>query len=229
MKGEALSWYKWMFQNNQLTDWVSFAKALELRFGPSTYENHQAELFKLKQMGSIAEYQATFEKIGNQVRGLPHKAMLNCFIYGLVPEIRNELAIQKPTNISQAIGLAKLIESKIKDCKPKFSKPFQHQNHNPPLSQPTLPKPLPAKTSPLNNTQINQNPRPATSNNPKLPIKRISPTQMQERRALGLNYNCNEKFVIEHKCATGRYLLLILEPDEDDEPLPDTTNNPDPT
>jgi hypothetical protein len=100
MKGEALSWYKWMFQNNQLTDWNSFAKALELRFGPSTYENHQAELFKLKQLGSVAEYQATFEKIGNQVRGLPHEAMLNCFISGLLLEIRNELAIQKPSNIS---------------------------------------------------------------------------------------------------------------------------------
>lgn len=37
MKGEALSWYKWMYHNHQLVDWHSFTRALELRFGPSSY------------------------------------------------------------------------------------------------------------------------------------------------------------------------------------------------
>jgi hypothetical protein len=111
MKGEALGWYKWMSLNNQLTDWNSFSRDLELRFGPSTYENHQAQLFKLRQHGTVAEYQANFEKISNPVYGLPHDAILNCFISGLQPEIRSELAIQRPYNISQAIGLAKLIEA----------------------------------------------------------------------------------------------------------------------
>jgi predicted aspartyl protease len=41
---------------------------------------------------------------------------------------------------------------------------------------------------------------------------------MQERRALGLCYNCDEKFVVGHRCATGRYLLLILDPEEPVEP-----------
>jgi hypothetical protein len=103
MKGEALGWYKWMFKNHELTDWPSFSRALELRFGPSTYENHQAQLFKLKQTGSVSEYQAIFEKLGNRVIGLPADAMLNCFISGLNPEINNEIAIQKPYTISQAI------------------------------------------------------------------------------------------------------------------------------
>jgi len=34
IKGDALSWFKWMYQNHQLFDWPSFTKALELRFGP---------------------------------------------------------------------------------------------------------------------------------------------------------------------------------------------------
>lgn len=48
MKGNALSWFKWMYQNHQLTDWHSFTRALELRFGPSSYDNYQVELFKLR-------------------------------------------------------------------------------------------------------------------------------------------------------------------------------------
>lgn len=113
MKGDALGWYKWMYQNNQLTNWNYFSRALGLRFGPSTYENHRAQLLKLRQHGPVTEYQASFEKLGNRVLGLPPDAILSCFISGLNSEIRNEIAIQKPPTISHAIGLAKLIKAKI--------------------------------------------------------------------------------------------------------------------
>lgn len=99
MKGESLSWYKWMFQSQQLTDWHSFARALELRFGPSTYENHPAQLFKLCQQGSVAEYQTSFERLANRVLTLPPEAMINCFLSGLILEIRNEISIHQPYTI----------------------------------------------------------------------------------------------------------------------------------
>lgn len=86
-----------------------------MHFGPSTYANHQEKLFKLKQTGYVAEYQARFEKLGNQVVVLSHDAILNCFIFGLLPDIHNELTIHKTVSISQAIGLAKLIELKFAD------------------------------------------------------------------------------------------------------------------
>jgi len=180
-------------------------------------------LFKLKQGGIVVEYQAAFEKIGNKVMGLPAEAMLNCFISGLIPEIRNELVIQKPYNISQAIELAKLIESKIKDTKPKFHNPFTP--NTPPIPNLAPSKSFPPKQPTSLSQQTNTSSQPTPTNNPKLPIRRLSPTQMQERRALGLCYNWDEKYIIGHKCSTGRYLLLILEPAEvfeDDETLPDT-------
>jgi hypothetical protein len=144
MKGDALSWFKWMYQNNQLFDWISFTKAFELHFGPSTYANHQAELFKLRQSGTIAEYQAQFERLGNRVIGLPAEALLNCFISGLSTEIRNEMAIQHPTSITQAIGLAKLIEAKIKDSKIRPPKPYNqytYPNYTKPPTTTTPPAP----------------------------------------------------------------------------------------
>jgi hypothetical protein len=212
MKGEALGWYKWMSLNNQLTDWNSFSRDLELRFGPFTYENHQAQLFKLRQHGTVAEYQANFEKISNRVYGLPHDAILNCFISGLQPEIRSELAIQRPYNISQAIGLAKLIEAKIKDSKPKYSKPFSTQSVSTQLT-----KNIPTSTT------NNANPNPTS----KLPIRRITSAQRDERRAQGLCFHCDEKFVPGHKCSTGRFLLLMTEEEEYveiEEPTPERTN-----
>ena len=213
MQGDALSWFKWLHNNNLLTDWNSFTRALELRFGPSTYINHQVELFKLQQTTSVTEYQGKFERLCNCVVGLTPKTILNCFISGLHTEIRIELTILNPYSIAQAIGLAKLIEDKLRDSKPKQNR-FQTQPYHqlPPTSSSTHP-PRPTTIAP-----------PATH----LPIKRLSSSQMQERRALGLCYNCDEKFIPGHKCTTSRFLLLldepISEPIEDPSPATDYTN-----
>ena len=105
MKGETPSWFKWLHENNLITDWTSFTRALELRFGPSTYTNHQAELFKLQLTTTISDYQSRFEKLCNCIVGLTPNIILNCFISGLQPEIRKELSILNPYSVSQAIGL----------------------------------------------------------------------------------------------------------------------------
>jgi len=36
-----------MTNNHQISTWEAFTKALELRFGPPEFDNHQASLFKL--------------------------------------------------------------------------------------------------------------------------------------------------------------------------------------
>ncbi|XP_071699636.1 uncharacterized protein [Rutidosis leptorrhynchoides] len=82
--GEALSWYKYLYNNNLLGDWPQFTRALQLRFGPSYFENHQATLFKLQQTTTVVAYQAEFERICNCVTRLSHTALLNCFISGLL-------------------------------------------------------------------------------------------------------------------------------------------------
>ncbi|KAL0284916.1 UNVERIFIED_CONTAM: hypothetical protein Sangu_2803600 [Sesamum angustifolium] len=93
--------------------WDAFLWALELRFGPFSFDNPQAALFKLRQHGFVADYQVEFEHLYNQVLGLPLEAMFNCFISGLSSDIQQELAVFRPSSISQAIGLAKLLESKF--------------------------------------------------------------------------------------------------------------------
>ncbi|KAF1886501.1 hypothetical protein Lal_00045734 [Lupinus albus] len=113
MKGDGLSWYKWMFNTNQLTSWEGFTKALLVRFGPSTFHNPQAELFKLRQTSTVIEYQTHFERLSNEVVGLTSEMLLNCFLSGLNSDIARELAIQQPFSLTHAIGLAILVESKI--------------------------------------------------------------------------------------------------------------------
>lgn len=51
--------------------------------------------------------------------------------------------------------------------------------------------------------------KPTTTPTTKLPIRRFTQPQLQECRALGLCYNCDEKFIPGHKCNVGRFLLLL--------------------
>jgi len=164
IKGEALSWFKWLHQNNLITDWPSFTRALELRYGPSTYTNHQAELFKLQQTTTVTDYQSRFKKLCNCVVGLTYDIILNCFISGLQPEIRRELSILNPYSVSQAIGLAKLIEDKLRDSKPRPQRFLTPQTTHPTTNFPILPN----NKSTVNH-QINHS----------LPIKRLTPNQLQ--------------------------------------------------
>ena len=143
MRGDALSWFKWMYQNHQLSEWLSFGCALELWFGPSTYTNHQAELFKLRQNSTVTEYQKSFERLCNRVLGLTPEMILNCFISSLIPEIRRELAVLQPTSITQAMDLEKLLESKIHDSRKYYRNPILPQSSPHLLPPPCPPFPTP--------------------------------------------------------------------------------------
>ncbi|KAA8524303.1 hypothetical protein F0562_010726 [Nyssa sinensis] len=63
---------------------------------------------------------------------------------------------------------------------------------------------------PKNNNQYqNTNPRfPNNNRKPTIPIQRISPGQMQERRAKGLCYYCDERFQPGHRCNKPKLFLL---------------------
>ncbi|GJU51708.1 putative nucleotidyltransferase, ribonuclease H [Tanacetum coccineum] len=208
-QGDALSWYKYMHNNGLLGDWVTFTRALELRFGPSSFANHQAALFKLKQDGSVATYQTEFERLSNCVVGLPHTALLNCFISGLRPDIHQEIAIYHPTTLHQTYGLAKLIEDKLATTQSQFT-----SSTGPPFISPTTQT---TTTQPITKPPAIL-PNPVKQTTP-LPTRRLSPEEMQTRRNQGLCFHCPERFYPGHRCNPPQFLLL-----GHDEPIPLTSD-----
>ncbi|GJS51779.1 ty3-gypsy retrotransposon protein [Tanacetum coccineum] len=202
-----------MFKNNQLSTWNAFTTAVQLCFGPSSYDNHEAAFFKLKQTSSVTEYQRLFEKICYRVSSLAPSSILNCFISRLKYEIQRELKLLKPTTITEAIGQAKLIEDKLRDYKPVWQPYRPTISHK--VSQtdtPLLPSP------PISNRSLQATPTLHNQhllNTPlKFLIKRLSFAEQQERRARGLCFNFDEKYRPSHRCSPGEY--LILEPEEPD-------------
>ncbi|KAF1863227.1 hypothetical protein Lal_00014688, partial [Lupinus albus] len=137
MKGDALSWYKWMFNTNQLTSWEGFTKALLVHFGPSI-----------------------------------------------------ELTIQQPFSVTHAIGLEKLVESKITETKT----PDWHS---------TCPNMVISNNHNIGDTATPTQQQIATS----LPIKQLTVTQI----AHGLCYNCDEEYIVGHRCKSKQFLHLQID------------------
>lgn len=143
-------------------------------------------------------------RLSNRVNGLSFVSLLNCFLSGLHKEIQHEFTILKPSSLTQAIDLAKIVEAKINASRSMF----------PPPRSPSAPISAPAKS-------------PQTSilgQLPHLPIRCLNPTEQHERRSKGLCFNCDEKFHPGHRCARKQFLLFLTDDTDADE----DNFNPDP-
>ncbi|GJV52369.1 ty3-gypsy retrotransposon protein [Tanacetum coccineum] len=187
----------------------TFTRALELRFGPSSFKNHQAALFKLKQTSSVAAFQTEFEGLSNCVVGLPTTTLINCFISGLCSDIQQEITVYKPTTLHQTYGLSKLIEDKLAANESQVASssrpPFIFHTTQTTTIKPTV---IPPAILPKLAKQTTS-----------LPTRRLSPEEMQTRRSQGLCFRCPERFYPGHRCNPPQFLLL-----GNDEPLPLTSN-----
>ncbi|XP_042488048.1 uncharacterized protein LOC122068247 [Macadamia integrifolia] len=61
----------------------------------------------------------------------------------------------------------------------------------------------------------------------RIPIKRLTPTEMQQRREKGLCYNCDDKYAPGHRCKTRQLFLLEYEDGDEQVEPPDGTASED--
>lgn len=145
------------------------------------------ELTKLKQTTSVKDYQEQFELLANKTQGLPAHFFTSCFISGLKEEIRANVLMFKPATTLQAIGLAKLQELSIEAIAKKTR--------------------LPPRTG-ESFTYGQSRPNSFSS------IRRELPKELEEKKAKGLCFKCNEKFTKGHQCKKKQ--LYVLDGDQED-------------
>ncbi|KAF3650823.1 hypothetical protein FXO38_16948 [Capsicum annuum] len=99
--------------------WNEYVIALVERFG-SDFDNPMKEL-KIKQVGTVNEYQAVFERHLTRVN-LSEENTISCYIGGLSPELNIAVKITNPTSLSQVYKSARLHEAYLDAIKPLTSK-----------------------------------------------------------------------------------------------------------
>nr|GMC60966.1 retrotransposon-related protein [Ipomoea batatas] len=67
LEGDAFEWFRWMKRNRLIFGWHDFLEKVEQRFGTTHFEDPLAELAKLTQIRTVADFQAAFEKLLNRV------------------------------------------------------------------------------------------------------------------------------------------------------------------
>jgi hypothetical protein len=216
MEGKALTWYQWLRDSEALGTWAEFIDALKVRFTLSAYDDPIGAFTKLKQTNTVKEYQSQFEVLSNCIAGLSEEFRVRNFLSGLKEEIRITVVMLMPTTLTLAFGLARLQEEEVtrrsrnyRNPQPLNSSPYiANRNTYPRLATttplPRLSTPIPyQEPKPVNNPNSNNHFRRSN-----FPIRRISPTQMQERRERGLCYYCDDKYMPGHQCNRPKIFLL---------------------
>jgi hypothetical protein len=184
LQGEANQWWQWLRRSYREEDrevtWGIFQEELWARFGLTECEDFDEALSKVKQEGSLSEYQKEFERLGNRVHGWPQKALVGTFMGGLKPEIADGIRMFKPKSLKEASNLARMRDEQL-----------NHQQRS-------------AQSMP----RVMQDYAPPNRFKTNLGMKRLSWDEMQKKRAQGLCFNCEEKFTPGHRCKGPQLLLL---------------------
>ncbi|GFS45713.1 hypothetical protein Acr_00g0097650 [Actinidia rufa] len=90
--------------------WTEFTTALLCRFGPTEYENPSESLTRLKHTTTVSAYQEEFEKLSQLIDALPDSHLIGIFIAGLKDEVHLDVKLTNPHTLSEAIGIARLVE-----------------------------------------------------------------------------------------------------------------------
>jgi hypothetical protein len=112
LEGEVQMWYQLFRESEELVTWEKLKANLYTRYGPTPFEDPFGELTKLRQIGSVKDYQVQFEQLLSRVGKLSSQHQLSCFISGLKDTIRTEVQAARPTSVTEAIGLARLFETR---------------------------------------------------------------------------------------------------------------------
>jgi hypothetical protein len=103
LEGEANQWWQWVRrlteEEGRVLSWTNFEDELWARFGPSECEDFDEALSRIRQGGSLRDYQREFERLGNRVRGWTQRALVGTFMGGLKTEISDGIHMFKPQTL----------------------------------------------------------------------------------------------------------------------------------
>ena len=161
-------------------------------------------------MNSVDEYQSQFEELSNQVTGLTEEWLISLFVAGLQEHLKCELLLAKPPIYVAAVSMAKLFEQKYAAVhKQQKQMTFKRNTgmdsrviattlFHSRASSPRGPS-QPIRTTGSFSPQQSQI-APSSMGSNSNQFKRLSATEIRQRREKGLCYYCDEKYSPTHRC-----------------------------
>ncbi|GKV34701.1 hypothetical protein SLEP1_g43051 [Rubroshorea leprosula] len=184
MKGKALQWLQaYMKGKIKWSSWEEFCTAVCVRFGVAFKMKPMAKWRNIVQIGTVLEYQQEFEKVRARV-SCSEEFAVEMFIGGLKEEIRHAVNCSDPKTLIEAYCIAQLHEANYEANFHSMMKQFEPLVGIPPFTQ---------RNSALLSSVTPQPPRNKN-------IRTLSEKELEEKKAKGLCFWCDEKFVPGHRC-----------------------------
>ncbi|KAG8386544.1 hypothetical protein BUALT_Bualt03G0159400 [Buddleja alternifolia] len=213
LEGKALQWHQNFMRtrsDKRMPNWGEYVTALQDRFGSFLFEDPMSELMNLRQIGAVKEYLDKFDELLNNV-DLNESYAVSCFLPGLKSEIEVQVRMFKPKNLQEDVSLAKLQEQALILAQKRnhSTKPQPYQKNLPLLPTPSYTSTIPS----THNTHPISKPSTNTTLNSKSG-RRLTPQEIDDKRAKGLCFLCDEKYTKEHICPKRKQLFLMEFSDE---------------
>jgi hypothetical protein len=213
LTGSAQLWYSRLELTAGTPSWRRFTQLVQQRFRPPMTDSPVGQIMLLRRDGSVEEYTDKFLALACHDADLTELQLIQMYTAGLVNPLKTDVALRRPQSLDDAIMLAHAYEQRM-----LLAPSDTGQGRGGRLAFSSGPPASAAKTvstasAPASSSASTAGTGKVTPLSASLPRRRLSPAEMSQRRADGLCYNCDEKFVLGHRCKK----LFILEVVVDDE------------
>jgi hypothetical protein len=162
----------------------------------------------------VADYCEQFLSLLARVGKLSQSQQVQLFTVGLQPPLSIDVQIQAPQSLDMAMSLARSYE--LREQTVTALPCSSHSSTRPALlPAPATPLPLPAPPSTQGTTTTTTCVAPTTQVAGRT-ARRLSPSEIYERRRMGQCFNCDEKYVRGHNQICKRLFLLELSEEHED-------------
>jgi hypothetical protein len=148
-----------------------------------------------RRTGTVEEYQDRFQALLPRAGHLDEAQWVQLFTGGLLPPLSLDVRVHNPQSLAAAMSLARQLELREQYTPAAAKAP----------SRGVLPSPPPRFALPAAPAE---KPAPTTIPVGEQPVKRLSRPEQEERRRLGLCFNCNEKYTRGHNRVCRRIFYI---------------------
>jgi hypothetical protein len=196
-------WYLQLEEDEGRPTWARFKDLLNVRFGPPLRAAPLFELSSCRRSGTVEEYQDRFQALLPRAGRLEEDQKVQLFTGGLLPPLSLHVQMQHPQTLVAAMSLARQYELIDQYAAAPAKSPGRGALPSQ-GTRPVLPLPIGAK------------PAAPTATVEGRPVRRLNQAEQEERRRLGLCFNCDEKYSRGHNKVCKRLFLLDSIADDDD-------------
>lgn len=232
LEGDALKWFQWENRRRPIRRWDELKGFLLRQFRSASGGSLYEQWLSTNQTHTVAEYQRKFIETAAPLKGLTEEILLGQFLTGLKEEIRVEVRILNPINLEQAMEFAVRIEEKnramglkkngwsmVRTGTYSYSSKGPAQSTVSSYNSQSSPTSIRSWASGGSESQMSGTGSKQSSVAPSKntgEMRRLSEKELQEKRAKGLCFRCDEKWNIGHRCKRRELSVLLIDDGEED-------------